>query len=221
MAFPQIYMPASWFYPSLLLLIVLLGSAVYTMPIHREQDRARFNTWLIACVILLMLWRFKADMAGGLTIHFLGLTALTLMFGWQLALIGAALITAMLTLAGLSDWQAYGLNVLIDGAVPVLFSYAFFRLVDRVLLNHFFIYIFISVFLGGALAMALRNLALGSAALLSGAWGMDEIRSNLMPVSLLLLFPEAMLNGMAMTIFVVYRPQWVRTFDDKRYIENK
>jgi len=221
MAFPEAYMPAGWIHPGLLVLVMLLGSAAYTAPVHLEQDRARLNAWLIACVILLMLWRFKAGMAGGLSIHFLGLTALTLMFGWQLALTGAALITAALTLAGLSGWQAYGLNVLIDGAVPVLFSYAFFRLVDRFLINHFFIYIFVSAFLGGALAMAMRNLALGAAALLSGAWGMDQIHSNLLPVSLLLLFPEAMLNGMAMTIFVVYRPQWVRTFDDRRYIENR
>jgi uncharacterized membrane protein len=29
---------------------------------------------------------------------------------------------------------------------------------------------------------------------------------------------EAMLTGMLVTLAVVYRPQWVATFDDERYI---
>ena len=221
MAFPQAFFPASWLFPTLLILVLLLGTAIYTAPWRRLKENELVNVYLAACVVLLILWRLKAGMADDLVFHFLGLTALTLMFGWQLAFLGAALIVSALSLFGLTGWQVYALNTLIDGAIPVIFSFLFFRMTDRYLPNHFFIYIFISAFLGGALAMTMRNTALGITALLSGTYGPGDIHANLLPVSLLLLFPEAMLNGIAMTIFVVYRPQWVSTFDDRRYIHNK
>lgn len=33
--------------------------------------------------------------------------------------------------------------------------------------------------------------------------------------------PEALLNGMAMTLLIVYRPQWVSTFNDERYTKGQ
>jgi uncharacterized membrane protein len=221
MAFPQAHFPVAWLLPSLLVLVILLGSAVYTAPWQSIRDKGLVNVYLAACVVLLILWRLKAGMAHDLSFHFLCLTAMTLMFGWQLALLCAAMIIAALTFAGLTGWQVYALNVIIDGAVPVLFSYLFFRFVDRQLPNHFFIYVFISAFLGGALAVTLRNMALGVTALLSGTYGTGDLQVNLLPVLLMQFFPEGMLNGVAMTIFVVYRPHWVSTFDDQRYLHNK
>jgi len=34
-----------------------------------------------------------------------------------------------------------------------------------------------------------------------------------------LSFGEATISGMLMTLFVVYRPSWVATFDDSRYLQ--
>jgi len=221
MALPDSLFPPTWLYPSVLLLVMLIGAAGYSAPWGYLRERRLVNTFLVACTVLLMLWRLKAGFDGGLGLHFLGLTALTLMFGWQFALLGAVLISVVLTAFGLGGWQSLALNILIDGAVPVLFSYTFFRLVDRYLPNHFFIYIFIAAFLGGALAISLRLLALGAAAVIGGGLPVAEIGNSISTLILLLGLPEGLLNGMAMTIFVVYRPAWVMTFDDTRYIHGK
>jgi uncharacterized membrane protein len=38
----------------------------------------------------------------------------------------------------------------------------------------------------------------------------------------MLAFPEGTLNGIAITMMVVYKPEWVATFYDKLYLyENK
>jgi uncharacterized membrane protein len=37
----------------------------------------------------------------------------------------------------------------------------------------------------------------------------------------LLMFGEAFLNGMAMTLLVAYRPRWVSTFHDHWYLDGK
>jgi dTMP kinase len=34
----------------------------------------------------------------------------------------------------------------------------------------------------------------------------------------LLAFPEALMNGMAVTLMAVYRPQWLATFDEQRFL---
>jgi uncharacterized membrane protein len=37
----------------------------------------------------------------------------------------------------------------------------------------------------------------------------------------MLAFGEATLTGMLMTLFVVYKPAWVGTFDDARYLRRR
>ena len=39
-----------------------------------------------------------------------------------------------------------------------------------------------------------------------------------LPDSIYLGFGEAMVAGMLLTLFMVYRPTWVTTFDDARYL---
>ena len=43
------------------------------------------HVWFGAIVVLSLLWSMKAGVKPGLTLHFLGATALTLMFGFRLA----------------------------------------------------------------------------------------------------------------------------------------
>ena len=38
---------------------------------------------------------------------------------------------------------------------------------------------------------------------------------------LLLLFPEAFITGTLITLFVVFRPHWVISFDDRRYLHGR
>ncbi|WP_367278175.1 hypothetical protein [uncultured Photobacterium sp.] len=52
----------------------------------------------------------------------------------------------------------------------------------------------------------------------SGLYLWGYIVDNYLALLPLLLFPEALLNGMAMTLLVVYKPEWVRTFADRDYI---
>jgi uncharacterized membrane protein len=37
----------------------------------------------------------------------------------------------------------------------------------------------------------------------------------------LIAWAEAFSTGMAVTVMAVYRPQWLETFDDVRYLQNK
>ena len=56
---------------------------------------------------------------------------------------------------------------------------------------------------------------------MAGAYEWDYLASEYLPFLILLGFSEAWLSGMLMTLFVIYRPGWVVTFDDSIYLANK
>ena len=49
----------------------------------------------------------------------------------------------------------------------------------------------------------------------------ENIPLGLLQILPLLMFGEAFINGGAMTLVVAYRPQWVATFHDNWYVNNK
>lgn len=195
------------------LAILLVRRATWSMLL----DRANLNVFLGATVMVLGLWLIKAGIKPGLNLHLLGATALTLMFRPLFALLALGLITAAVTL-----WQgqyaAFAANWLIMGALPVGVSWAIFRLVDGMLPNHLFIYIFLNAFFGAALALLSVGLASTGYLALAGIYGLDYLLEEYLPYYLLVAWGEAFATGMLVTMMVVWRPEWVATFDDRRYL---
>jgi uncharacterized membrane protein len=105
--------------------------------------------------------------------------------------------------------------------VPVWLAFALFWAADRLLPNHLFVYIFVDAFLGAALTVTGAGVSASILLWLAGAYPADYLAGEYLPPYLLLAFSEAWLSGMAITLMVVYRPEWVATFDDSRYILNK
>lgn len=176
------------------------------------------NVWLGSCVFLIGLWSIKAGIRPGLDFHVLGATVLTLMFGPGLAFIALAIVTFGITFAGHAGWSSFGVNLLIMGALPVMVSYLVFRLADRQLPNHLFIYIFVDAFVGAGLAMAASGIAAAMLLAALGVYSSEYLNQNYLPYYILMSWSEAMLSGMAITLMTAYRPSWVSTFDDQRYL---
>lgn len=200
---------------------VALACAVLRAPWWWLRQPGSVHVLCGAVVILLGLWQLRAGIGSGPWLHLLGATALTLMFSWQLALIGCAVLVLVGAATGHGDFASAGLNFTLAGLLPVAFSYAFARLVERWLAPNFFIYIFVTAFLGAALAAGLVVLATGLVALVGAAVTAEHIVANYMPSGILLLFPEAFATGGCMTLAVVYRPAWVVSFDDRRYLHGR
>ncbi len=172
-------------------------------------------------VLLTLVWSLKAGVKPGLGFHLLGATVFTLSFGPHLAFVGLSLVTAGITLNGAAGLFAYAANSLLLAGFGVLISQVFFRFFSRILPKHFFVYIFVNGFLGAAITIigvgAAATILLGAA----GVYEWDYLTGEYLPYFLLLAFSEAWLSGMMMTLFVIYRPNWVETFDDSRYLTDK
>lgn len=169
---------------------------------------------------LLLVWRLKAGLHAGLEIHLLGLTALTLMFGWRLATLGVFSVYLLLATSGKLPWAGLGWNTLLVGVLPILLAAYIHRFVYHKLPHNFFIFVFVSSFLNGAAVMIFTMLTLSAFMFATGSQPTELIQHEFMILIPLLMFPEAFLNGSLMAILVIYRPQWVLGFNEMKYMRD-
>jgi uncharacterized membrane protein len=212
--------PPHWLW-GLWLLVAALGLLIARRAGWRMLlDQANLNIFLAATVCVLGLWLIKTGIKPGLNFHLIGATALTLMFRPLFALFSLALLTAAISIWH-GEYAAFPANWLIMGVVPVAVSWSIYTLVDRKLPNHLFIYIFINAFFGAALAAIAVGLAATGFIALSGVYPLDYLLEEYLPYFFLIAFSEAFITGMLITMMVIYKPEWVATFDDKRYLLDK
>jgi len=182
------------------------------------EDRERQWVWLASLGMLVGIWAMKAGITPGLSLRFLLVSALTLMHGWQLAVIGGSLALVVLAVVGLASWPAFGADLLCVVVVPALFTAWLHERVHDRLPHNYFVYFFVTVFLGSALAYNLAGLVRVGILAASGSLDAAHVGPEYFAVLPLMSFGEAFVNGMVMAMMVVYRPQWVMSFDDRLYL---
>ncbi len=215
-------LPSAWHWTGHLaygaLLIGVVSRARWTLLLKSSE---LMHVYLGSCVALMVIWTIKAGVSPGLSFHYLGATLFTLMFGWELALIGFSLVVLATTLSSGTGWSNVSVNVLTLGAIPILFSHWLLRTAQRRLPNHVFIYIFVNAFFGAALAVLVCCLVIAGLLAAAGAYTMKYLLSEYLAFTPLMMFSEAWITGMLIAIFVGYRPNWVTTFEDSRYLHGK
>ncbi|WP_334108768.1 energy-coupling factor ABC transporter permease [Methylobacillus sp.] len=221
MNLPDYLVPFAWQWIANALALVILAIAATRAPWKHLGDSALQHVFLGSIVTLMAIWHVKAGVRPGLNIHLLGVTALCLMFRWQLALIAIFIILTGVTVVGMAGWPSLGINFLMMGAIPVAFSYSLFRIVESKLPNHLIIYIFVSGFLCAGLTIALCGLGIVLALAGMHAYSLDYLIGSYLPYFILIAWSEALLTGMAVTLMTAFRPRWLATFSDKRYLDTK
>lgn len=172
-------------------------------------------------VSVFVLWIFRAGIYDGLSVHFLWLTALTLILGFRWAMVAGCMALIGSTVIGKESIEMFGVNGLLAVSLPIAISYLVYNLSFHRLPRHFFVYIFVCAFLTGALVLTSKMALLGGYYWLEGIHDWDTVKDNYLILIPLLLFPEGMLNGMTMTLLVIYQPTWVYTFYDKFYLQDE
>ncbi len=219
-------LPATLFSPAWHGLAVLICLGVFyliarTAPWQRLAETTQRNLLFGLAISLALLWSMKAGVKPGLNLHLLGAMVATLALGEPLALIALALSLTAITLNGELGWTAWPVNYVLMVVVPVAFASLFRRLVERRLPNHFFIFIFVVAFLGSALSVIVQGVSASLVMVLAGAYPAGFLMTEYLPYFILLGFSEAWLSGAIITLLVVYKPEWVAAFDDRRYLIGK
>ena len=167
---------------------------------------------------LFLLWLVRRDFDSGLSYHFIGMTAVTLLLDWPLAVLVGLLAQLGLLALGRQDLVAMGVNGVLLVAIPVLVTEACAIWAERRQSRNLFIYIFCSGFFAAALA-TLLCIAVGFTWLwLDGLFAMPLWLEDFIGYLWLVIFPEAFINGMLVTALVVFYPDWLETFNRSRYL---
>ena len=221
MNLPDTLLDEGWYWAAWAVWLPLFARSLLRAPWALLKESVQLNVWLGMVVLLTLMWSLKAGVKPGLSLHLLGATVFTLSFGPHLAFVGLSLVLLGITLNGEAGYFAFALNALLTAGVGVIISQAVHRLVLRFLPRHFFIYVFINGFLGSFLTVFGVGIAAACLLAVAGAYEWDYLASEYLAYFILLGFSEAWLSGMLMTLFVIYRPDWVVTFDDSSYLANK
>jgi uncharacterized membrane protein len=166
-----------------------------------------------ALVLLALAWAAQSRLPASLPVVLSGACLLVLMFGWPLA------VLTVLALAGAAWAGGVGLDRALQlaawsGVVPATLALAVGIAMRRWLPRNLFVYILGRAFLGTAIAVALS-------ALLHVAWmrrGGPAGELPLLTAGWLIAWADAFLTGGLIAIFVAYRPQWLLTWSDERYL---
>ena len=206
---------------NILFLGILLFAAAKVEFRQLLKNKPGQHVYFGAMVALLLLWGLKAGVSPGLGFHHLGATLFTLMFGWPLAIFGLAAILLASVLLQHNELMGLGVNGCLSIVIPVLTSYAVLKLSQKFLPDNFFIYIFVIAFFGAGIAVAASRFSSVLLLSLVSAYPDTKIIEESLLYTPLFMFPEMFVTGMLISIFVVYKPDWVITFDDERYIIGK
>ena len=221
MDIPANLLPTAWLVVGGVLYALVLMAALVTAPWSRVRDSEAQNIYLAVIVAISLLWVLRGGIQAGLNYHLLGMTLLCLMFEWQFAVFAAGLVVAFSTWQGGSGWAAFGVNVMLMGVLPILFTRVLLYICQRRLPHNYFIYVFVNAFLAGALSLLLAGGASGLLQHIAGVQPAGTISSNFLLILPMLMFGEGFINGGTLSLVVAFRPQWVATFHDRWYLVGK
>ena len=159
-------------------------------------DRRRQHLLFGTVFALFMLWLVRRDFDTGVSYHFIGMTAVTLLLDWPLAIVGGLAAQLGLVLLGRQDLAAVGVNGLLLIGLPVLVTETCALLVERAQPRNPFVYIFCSGFFAAALSALLCLLAALGLLWFDGRFAMPEWLEDFVGYLWLIIFPEAFINGM-------------------------
>ncbi|WP_175652029.1 energy-coupling factor ABC transporter permease [Pseudomonas sp. Marseille-P9899] len=203
-----------------IIFVPLLAWAVAsTRWVELFTDSRRQHLFLGTVFALFALWLVRRDFETGLSYHFIGMTAVTLLLDWPLAVLGAVMAQNGLVLLGRPDLAAMGVNGVLLIGLPVLVTEVCAMLVERAQPRNLFVYIFCSGFFAAALSALVCLLASLGVLWLDGRFVMPVWLEDFIGYLWLVLFPEAFINGMVVSALVVFCPEWLETFNRTRYLQ--
>lgn len=202
--------------PLLELLMISAASALALAlrPWQMLRAPALRSPWLAALVLLPLAWSAQRALPGGLLLQLSGASLLVLMFGWPLAMLSLLPIAAGGAWLAEVPWpraiELLAWNGVLPGTLALLLGLA-----TRALLpHHLMVYILARGFFGTLLAMSLA----GWAQLLWQPLPPGGELGLLMVGRWLIAWGDAVLTGMLCAVFVAFRPEWLATYSDRRYL---
>jgi len=178
----------------------------------------RQHLFFFAIICLVILWLIKITWVKGFLLHPLGMTAVTVIFGWRLAIILGSIALLAFELLSHGQWMSMPVDYLFTVLLPVTLSYLLIRLVQSWQSRNLFVFVLGVGFIGAMLGVLID---VGLIMLLAYSVGYQTFVDQLghkFAIIIMLLNVEGFLNGAVVTAMSVFAPQLVKSFDDRKYL---
>ncbi|WP_166261866.1 energy-coupling factor ABC transporter permease [Marinobacter salicampi] len=182
-----------------------------------RSDQTLQHMFFGSAVVLGFLWQLRAGISPGLTIHIFGMTVVTLMMGWGLAVFAGLLASLIVVITGREPWHLFAVNGFFTVMVPALVSHGIMLWERRRDFRNFFAYIFFCGFFGAGAAVAIAGCAMVVMLWLGGAYTWEHLVHEYLRYLPLILIPEGFVNGAIVTGLMVFHPDRLLTLDQRRY----
>ena len=203
---------------TLLLFLVILVRAVRSIdwPALRK-DNALQHSFFGAAVVLGFVWQLRAGISPGLAIHIFGITVITLMLGWALAVLAGLLALVITVITGREPLIMFAANGLITVMVPAIVSHGIMLWERRRDFRNFFAYIFFCGFFGAGISVAAAGGVMCLMLWSSGVYTFDQLVHEYIRYLPLFMIPEGFVNGTFVTGLMVFHPDRLTTLNQRRY----
>ena len=203
---------------TLLLFLVILVRAVRSIdwPALRK-DNALQHSFFGAAVVLGFVWQLRAGISPGLAIHIFGITVITLMLGWALAVLAGLLALVITVITGREPLIMFAANGLITVMVPAIVSHGIMLWERRRDFRNFFAYIFFCGFFGAGISVAAAGTVMCLMLWTSGVYTFDQLVHEYIRSLPLFMIPEGFVNGTFVTGLMVFHPDRLTTLNQRRY----
>lgn len=163
------------------------------------------------------LWQLRAGLSPGLSIHVFGITVITLMLGWALAVLAGLLALIITVITGREPLLMFAANGLITVMIPALVSHGIMLWERHKNFKNFFAYIFVCGFFGAGIAVAAAGIVMCLLLWSSGVYDLSELVHEYLRYLPLFMIPEGFANGAFVTGLMVFHPDRLTTLDQRRY----
>ena len=215
----ELLAPTSLVLGWLLYAVALIWAAARAPWVELFSDTRRQHLAFGTMLAIFLLWLVRRDFDSGLSFHFIGLTSVTLLLDWPLAILAAFAAQLGLVATGHQQLFALGLNGVLLVLIPVAVTEICAIAVERKQPRNLFVYIFFSGFFAAGLAALFCILAGLGILLVDGRYPMPPWLDDFAGYIWLVMFPEAFINGTVVSALVVFYPDWMETFNRSRYLQ--
>ena len=206
-----------WLVTAVLFVVILIAAVRGADWKAFRNDNATQHAFFGAAVALGFVWQLRAGISPGLAIHIFGLTVITLMLGWALAVLSGLLALVITVVTGREPLVMFAANGLITVMIPALVSHGIMLWERRRNFRNFFAYIFFCGFFGAGLSVAVAGVAMCLLLWTSGTYTFDNLVHEYIRYLPLFMLPEGFINGVFVTGLMVFHPDRLSTLDQSRY----
>ena len=200
------------------LALLTLATALWLRP-WRMLGGPLLSPFLAGLVLLPWFWMLpqmlpSSLVAGGISVQLSGACLVTLLLGWPLAVLLLSAVAGVVWVVGALPFEAWLSQWVWIGLVPATLALGLGALLRRWLPAQVFIYILGRGFLGTAACIFLAGVMYELLYHLVGGVGVEQA----LVARWLMAWGDAFLTGLFTAIFVAFKPEWLATWSDDRYL---